>query len=70
MMASGHEVDKPDKAYHPGRQVGRDYHTATVQAAGDYEQAHAGTPSRDDLQRLALSGRTMSLEERRAYDDD
>jgi hypothetical protein len=66
-MASGHEVDKPDKANHPGRQVGRDYHTTTVQAAGDYEQAHAGTTSHADIARYVAQGRTLTPEEIQDY---
>lgn len=71
-MASGHGVDKPDKAHHPSRKMERmDYQSRTPQEAGNFAYNNAPRPAPGDpyLQRLAQSGRTMTREERAAHYD-
>jgi hypothetical protein len=59
-----------DRANHPNRKMERmDYHTRTPEAAGDWARNNAPRQTHEDLQRLARSGRTMSLEEQRDYYD-
>ena len=53
-MASGHGVDKPNKANHPGRQVSQ-WQAAMDARTREYEAARSGEMSAEDAARVDIN---------------